>query len=138
MIVVDTSVAIKWVVPEDGEAEAGTDAALALLEQGLLAPDLLLIEFGNVMWKKVRRGEIGARQASEALKILPALVSLVSVGPYIDGALEIAVALDHALYDCLYLATAQMHGIPFATADRRLAEKCRSAGFAVPIVDVFD
>ena len=136
MLVVDASVAVKWVVPDDGETEDGTDAALALLERGLLAPDLLLAEFGNVMWKKVRRGQAGVEQASDALRILPTIVSLVPASSYIDKAFEIAVALDHPVYDCVYLAVAQVHDVALATADQRLRERCRSSSFPVSIVDL--
>jgi predicted nucleic acid-binding protein len=136
MLVVDASVAIKWVVPEDGEAEDGSDAALGLLERGLLAPDLLLAEFANVMWKKARRGEIGASQAMEASSVLPAIVSLVPAASYIDRALEIAIALDHPVYDCIYLAVAQTHDAPLATADRRLAERCRASPLPLPMIDL--
>jgi predicted nucleic acid-binding protein len=47
-VVVDASVTIKWFVPEPLSDEAdrllgGGDA--------LFAPDLLLLEFGNTLWK---------------------------------------------------------------------------------------
>jgi predicted nucleic acid-binding protein len=48
--VIDASVAIKWLVDEPGTA-----AALSLRRHRLLAPDLLIAECANVLWKKVRR-----------------------------------------------------------------------------------
>ena len=64
--VVDASVAIKWVVAEDDSAQA-----LALRKNSrLIAPDLLVAECANILWKKVQRGEIesqGARLANELL-----------------------------------------------------------------------
>jgi predicted nucleic acid-binding protein len=127
MLVVDTSVAVKWVVPDD-ETEGGTDAALALLEEGLLAPDLLLAEFGNVMWKKLRRGQIEVQQAFDALRILPTIVSVVPTGPYLDKAFEIAVALDHPVYDCIYLALAINEDCRMVTADRAFKASAERAG----------
>jgi predicted nucleic acid-binding protein len=44
MVVVDTSVAIKWVFPEDD-----SDRAHLLLKEDLIAPDLLIYEFTNVL-----------------------------------------------------------------------------------------
>ena len=50
-VVVDASVALKWVIQEDG-----SEAAEALLRQEpLLAPDLLIVECANVLWVKTRR-----------------------------------------------------------------------------------
>jgi predicted nucleic acid-binding protein len=54
-LVIDASVAIKWLVPE-----TLAENAAALLDENnrLTAPDLLLIEFANIIWKKARLGEI--------------------------------------------------------------------------------
>ena len=70
--VIDASVAIKWVVPE-----AGTEEAVELLGRGgLVAPDLLFAECANILWKKVRNGEL---QKSEAL-IAARLIEVASRG----------------------------------------------------------
>jgi predicted nucleic acid-binding protein len=54
--VVDASVAVKWFVPEIYDAQA-----LRLLSGShqLVAPDLLYVEAGNILWKKgaARRDE---------------------------------------------------------------------------------
>ena len=47
-LVVDASVAIKWVVPE-----AGSERAITLLDHGLVAPDLLFSECANILWRKL-------------------------------------------------------------------------------------
>lgn len=67
MLVVDASVAFKWFVAETGSAEAR-----ALLGMGapLEAPELLLAEVANAVWKMERRGCVMTRQATA---ILPAL-----------------------------------------------------------------
>ena len=44
--VIDASVAIKWVVEEPGTPEA-----LLLRRHRLLAPDLLMAECANILWK---------------------------------------------------------------------------------------
>ena len=50
-LVVDSSVAVKWYLEEEG-----SDRAESLLRRNarLLAPDLLLPELGNVLWKRRR------------------------------------------------------------------------------------
>ena len=51
-VIVDASVALKWVIEEDGSEAAGA----LLLEEPLAAPDLLIVECANVLWAKARRG----------------------------------------------------------------------------------
>ena len=53
VLVVDASIAIKWVIQEAETAEA-----LWLRRHRLAAPDLLVAECANILWKKVRRNEL--------------------------------------------------------------------------------
>src|SRR6185369_216735 len=134
MLVVDTSVAIKWVVPEDGiDLEPDTAIALSVLEHGLIAPDLIAAEFGNALWKKVSRREIGEAQAMEAMDVLPTIVSLLPMDAYAKRALEISLRLDHPMYDCLFIAVAEAHATNLITADRRLVERAAASIFG-PLV----
>ena len=57
-LVIDASVAIKWVI-----AEHGTREALSLRRHRLFAPDLLVAECANVLWKKTRRNELTEDEA---------------------------------------------------------------------------
>jgi hypothetical protein len=59
LFVVDAGVVIKWFVPE-----IHSDATRRLLSEPheYFSPDLLSPEVGNVIWKKVRRGELTAEQ----------------------------------------------------------------------------
>jgi predicted nucleic acid-binding protein len=121
-VVVDASVAIKWFVPEPL-----SDEAERLLDGGdvLFAPDFLLIEFGNIMWKKVRLGELARPDGDAALAALRAgPVDLFDTAPLVERALHLAHEIDHPLYDCLYLATAETIGATVATADRRFFDRC--------------
>lgn len=52
-LVVDASVALKWVL-----AESDSDLAQQIVCSSLLAPDLLLIECGNAIWRHVALGEV--------------------------------------------------------------------------------
>lgn len=121
-LVIDASVAIKWVVEEEGTAEA-----LALRHQQLIAPDLIIAECANILWKKVRRSELSAEEATFAGRLLTnADIALVSNRPLMDAAIEIAVLLDHPAYDCMYLALAEQNDLKFVTADARLIAKGRT------------
>ena len=55
---VDASVAIKWFVEEPDSA-----AAARLLRDHLSAPDLLVPECANILWKKVACGELSLDEA---------------------------------------------------------------------------
>ena len=118
--VVDASVAVKWVVVEDDHDLA---RALIAARHDLIAPDFLLLEVGNVLWKKVRRKEISADQAGVALEGIRVLFGEIVPGqPHIARALSLALELDHSVYDCLYVAVAEHEGAQLVTADDRLLE----------------
>jgi predicted nucleic acid-binding protein len=110
---------IKWVV---GESE--TPQALALRQYNLSAPDLLVAECANILWKKVRRGELSANEAVFAARLLDrAEIELIPARGLMETATKLAVALDHPAYDCLYLALAERSGRSLVTADARLLRK---------------
>lgn len=130
--VVDASVVAKWYVPEPGSAQAAT-----ILESGskLLAPDLLVAELGNIMWKKVRRGELSPTEAQE---ILDAFVTFCPVTLYagsllLQSALDIAVRFERTVYDALYLAVAVAEDCCLVTADARLIHALKGTALA-PVV----
>lgn len=122
-LVIDASVAAKWVV-----TEADSDAAHALLDQELLVPDVLFGECANVLWKKVVRGELDATTADLAASaLLAACVDVFPSIPLVPKALKLAIQLRHPVYDCLYLALAAAENAVLVTADRRLYTRCRQA-----------
>ncbi len=65
--IVDASVAAKWLLPE-----ANSDRARALIDSRhrLRAPDLLMSECANVLWKRMVRGELSVDEAREILDSL--------------------------------------------------------------------
>ena len=120
-LVIDASVAIKWVVEEPGTAEA-----LALRRYRLSAPDLLIPECANILWKKARRQEMSADEASLAARLLEhADVELIPMRRLLEPATRLAIQLDHPAYDCLYLALAQSTGCSFVTADAKFCAKVK-------------
>jgi len=115
-LVIDASVLVKWFVDEPG-----ADRAAALRGGDLAAPDLILVEVGNALWKHQRRGVLADADyvgAVEALQAAP--VTLVSAAGLLPAAARIAAELDHPLYDCVYVALAMRDGVPLVTDDRRL------------------
>jgi predicted nucleic acid-binding protein len=117
-VVVDASVAAKWLV-----TESLSDKALALLggPDDLISPDLLLPEVGNILWKKARAGDLTPAMASERFRALQLMgVALVPSAGIADRALTLALETRRTVYDALYLALAEAEGCRFVTADERL------------------
>ncbi len=119
-LVIDASIAIKWVIEEEG-----TPQALALRRKArLLAPELLVAECANILWKKARRNELSREEALLAARLLQtAAIELVPTRSLLAAATRIAIELDHPAYDCLYLALAIENDCRFVTADERFLRK---------------
>ena len=119
-LVIDASIAVKWVVEEEG-----TDEALRLLKRSrLIAPELLVAECANILWKKVRRDELTNEEALLAARLLQsAEIELSPTRSLMEPATRVAIELDHPAYDCIYLALAAERDCPFVTADQRLLRK---------------
>jgi predicted nucleic acid-binding protein len=127
--VVDTTVVIKWLIQEDG-----TQAAILLRNHPLIAPELLLPECANVLWKKTRRGELTEQEAHAAARLLAySEIELIPMRPLLEPATRLAIHLDHPAYDCIYLALAERDQCELVTADERLIRKA-AANPSVPLV----
>jgi predicted nucleic acid-binding protein len=120
MILVDASVALKWFLDEDDSERARQ----LLGRQPLISSALALAETANGLWKAWRRSVLSADAVERALATLPALFSdLVPVDAVLVRAGAFARDLDHPVYDCIYLATAERFECPVITADVRLCQK---------------
>ncbi len=135
--IVDASVAAKWLFEEEQTANA---RALFETGQPLVAPDLIFAEVGNVAWKRALRGEVTTEHARAAVRALPQLFSMtVESSDLLYAALELALQLEHPVYDCMYVALAERHDAALVTADRRLLEQltgARWSGEAVALGDL--
>ena len=111
----------KWLF---NETESPNARSLLNQTYTLFAPDLMLIEVANVVWKKRMRSEIsGVTDQIEAVHRLPNAVELIRAADFLGEAIYLAVELEHPVYDCVYLAAAAANRIPLVTADRRLRDR---------------
>ena len=118
-LVVDASVAVKWLVAED-DSEAARE--LAASGEDLHAPRLMACEVANALWRKARLGEIERGDASAMLAAVQDMpVRWGADEAVCADAVRIALALDRPVYDCVYLALAHRIGAAVVTADLRFA-----------------
>jgi predicted nucleic acid-binding protein len=112
-LVIDASIAVKWVVEE-----AGTEKALILRRRAkLIAPELLIAECANILWKKCQRDELSKEQSFLAAELLQAAdIEFLPTRLLLEAATRIAIELDHPAYDCLYLALASERDCRLVTA----------------------
>jgi predicted nucleic acid-binding protein len=120
-------VALRWYVqaPDSG-------AAIALLagNEPLVAPDLVVAEVTNAAWKLVRAGEIGGEHGARIAAAVPAAFSaLIGAARLSARAFALAHELDHPVYDCLYLALAEVEDARMITADQRLLTRLRGSAW---------
>src|SRR5262245_10161380 len=107
--VIDSSVALKWVLPE-----ADSDKAAQLLDDyakgihQLLAPDLFPTEIANALASAEKSGRIGPGETvtffTDITNNAPAHHEAT---PLLRRALEISLPTRASVYDCLYIALAE-------------------------------
>lgn len=113
--------------------ESGADRARAVLTSSrtLHAPDLVHAELANVIWKRFRRGDIDRDEAGELLQDLLCLpLRITPSAELVEPALQLGLATDRTVYDCLYVALAIRLGAEMLTADKRLANAMAATALA--------
>jgi predicted nucleic acid-binding protein len=91
----------------------------------LIAPDLLVVELGNLLWvRSTLRGHISENQAAEAYESFLALgLDLRPSSTVATAALKLAAEGNHKVYDMMYVALARREGCELITADEKLINK---------------
>jgi predicted nucleic acid-binding protein len=135
-LVIDASVAIKWFVEEHDSERA---ERVLQSSQRLCAPELLLVEVANALWKNAARATIAPDHARQAQSCLPRSIDLWrSTGPLLGEAVQLALAFNHPIYDMVYVALARELGSRVVTADQRLTNKAAGtpmSDWVVPLAD---
>jgi len=121
-LVVDASVAVKWLFEEPDSERA--EALLTSAEEGrlkLVAPAILSAEIANALWKRMRRGDMGRQKTLETEQRFEEVCPLLlPIEDLVQRALELAIDSRHPVYDCLYVALAEELSGELVTADERL------------------
>jgi predicted nucleic acid-binding protein len=125
VVVVDTSIVIKWIIDEP---DSGT--AMALLAKWIsdgttiIAPLLLAYEVANVLYRRLHKGLIALDETEQLLTYV--LLQAVELDKSQSHILSIrAIRFSHqftlpAVYDAHYLALAERENCEYWTADKRL------------------
>lgn len=127
--VVDSSVGIKWVIPE-----VDSPKALQLLDNfqkgadELVAPDIFLLEAAHAIARAERQKRItqvqGAQAVTDLLNQQPQLVSFI---PLLPRAYAISSQARIGVYDCLYVALAERENCELVTADSKLVNALQAS-----------
>lgn len=124
LFVLDSSVAVKWALPE-----VGSEKALALRDEILkqvhdaIAPEVFASEVAHALTKAERQKIIPIGEAATHLiDIIDAGPTLVPFLPLLARAVDISSATRIAVTDCIFVALAEQEGCDFITADDRLVK----------------
>ena len=121
-VVVDASLAFKWLVSEENSDKARA-ISRSWANEGIqaVAPYLMPVEVTNVLHRRVARGELSVEDALRLLEhLLASGIELRDEPGLHSRALELASQLrPGAFYDAHYLALADILGCDYWTADER-------------------
>lgn len=129
--VVDSSVVYGWFIVN--QTTAYTEAIAQQLEtERAVAPNLLQLEYANVLRTACKRGRLTARVAREVVDHIQALpIEFDPQPPLPSTVLSLALRFDLTTYDATYLELALRAQLPIATQDEALAEAAWAAGVGV-------
>jgi predicted nucleic acid-binding protein len=136
-LVVDANVVIKWHVHE-----VHSDAARRLLQDDAPVPhvpDLMFPEVGNILWKKIRQGELTEDKARGIARLVAvAPLEVHASAPLWEAALEIAVHTGRSVYDSLDVALAVQMDSRLVTADEKLFNALKDGPLGARVLWVED
>lgn len=129
MVVLDASVILKWLLPEDGR-----DIALSFLgkhingQEQVAVPELFYYEIGNVLAVKTKLPEEAIIEVMRYLFSLELSAFTLGQQEYLE-AMRLSRLYEVSVYDASYVALARSLGASFITADERLARKMKDTSF---------
>jgi predicted nucleic acid-binding protein len=136
--VLDSSVALKWVLPE-----ADSGKAIRLRDEyrhgihELISPDIFTPEVANGLatadQARIKAGEAG----SLLLDIVRQTPVVHSSSKLLIRAIEVSIATRQAVYDCIYLALAETEPCELVSADDAFIRKMQAQfPFVIRLADL--
>jgi predicted nucleic acid-binding protein len=116
--VLDASAAVRLILADPAAADLAERVGGAAL---VLAPELMLSELANTLWKLQRADRLNDLDPQELLAEARELVDRLEPDRHLPAeALALVCHLNHPVYDCLYLALARREAASLISSDRRL------------------
>jgi predicted nucleic acid-binding protein len=135
--VVDAGIVLKLVLLETYTLEVQAYFLRLGADVVAHAPDLLLTECSNVLWKQVRfQGYPVAQAECDQLDILGLAIQWTPTATLLPRALSLAMTHRITVYDACYLALAESLSLPLLTADQRLANSVHIPSVMILTPDV--
>lgn len=128
-IIIDSSVAIKWYLPDESDDRAlKIKSAFARRAILIVVPLLFFYEINNILRTTIKSLRITREASVRAYQDLLELnFTSYSSKELFKMALEKALILDITSYDASYVCLAEHLQIPFFTADEKLVKKASSS-----------
>ena len=127
---IDTSALVKYVLPEEDSSAAEKLVASHYAGMvNLIAPEYILVESANVLWKHLQRHNVGPEEAVTSFRALRDLgMRLVPNGDLLEDALILAADNGITVYDALFCALAVRENVPLITSDNALVRRLTGTG----------
>ncbi len=139
-LILDTSVAVKFYLPEELRDEALR--LLAAVESGeakLLAPGTVQPELFNALWQQHRRGVLTREEVRESWEdFSDTSMDLYAPEDLMPRAVQITFETGVIVYDALFLALAEELGTVVVTADGKLLKALEGTPYARYAISVAD
>lgn len=131
-LVLDTSVAVKFYLPEEWREEAlALLAAVGDSRVKLLAPSTVQPELFNALWRQHRRGNLSREEVGEHWgNFSVTSMDLYAPEDLMPRAVQMALETGVIIYEALFLALAEDVAAVLVTTDGRLLTALRSTAFA--------
>jgi predicted nucleic acid-binding protein len=113
-------------VPSESDSDLADQLLEAFLnnQAELIAPDLIMVEVANTLWKRAVRKDVSDIEATAVYNDLLAMpLPMVDSSALAGKALALSLKHHHPVYDLVYCALAIHRDCELVTADRALVNK---------------